>query len=77
MDNKVVEFSSYTQEEAPKDVLDVFNMLEKLQEQGAVNVKFTVMDDGKVKMVMIMEQEAMDNFIETFKNVVMKGANEQ
>ena len=77
MDNKVVEFSSYTQEEAPKDVLDVFNMLEKLQEQGAVNVKFTVMDDGKVKMVMIMEQEAMYNFIETFKNVVMKGANEQ
>lgn len=77
MDNKVVEFSSYTQEEAPKDVLDVFNMLEKLQEQGAVNVKFTVMDDGKIKMVMIMEQEAMYNFIETFKNVVMKGANEQ
>jgi hypothetical protein len=52
-------------------------MLEKLQEQGAVNVKFTVMDDGKIKMVMIMEQEAMYNFIETFKNVVMKGVNEQ
>lgn len=77
MDNKVVEFSSYTQEEAPKDVRDVFDMLEKLQEQGAVNVKFTVMDDGKVKMVMIMEQEAMCNFIDTFKNVVMKGVNEQ
>lgn len=77
MGNKVVEFSSYAQEEAPKDILDVFNMLEKLQEQGAVNVKFTVMDDGKVEMVMIMEQEAMCNFIETFENVVMKGANEQ
>jgi hypothetical protein len=77
MGNKVVEFSSYTQEEAPKDVLDVFNMLEKLQEQGVVNVKFTVMDDGKIKMVMIMEQEPMYNFIETFKNVVMKGVNEQ
>ena len=77
MDNKVVEFSSHTQEEVPKDVLDVFNMLEKLQEQGALSIKFTVMDDGKIKMVMIMEQEAMCNFIETFENVVMKGANEQ
>lgn len=77
MSDKVVEFSSYTQEEAPKDVRDVFDMLEKLQEQGAVNVKFTVMADGKVKMVMIMEQEAMCNFIDTFKNVVMKGVNEQ
>lgn len=73
MGNKVVEFASYAPNEAPKDMQDLMEMMQRLHESGAISIEFEALDDGKVKMTFVMEENTMIDYMEAFKNVVMKG----